>query len=179
MRGGARPVTNTPLQALVRLNQKLQSNFDRIPPGVTYPLIKPKSIDDVPILALHLTRPAIEIPDRQKLGMPCHTEAAKGAYVIRDYQPGKPQDGTFFVQGTSAMANLVKILPDLEQYNLKLVYVSSDELFERQPKAYQDRILTPFDKKNSTVITTRAKMLMNNWLFYKSNQAYALCSYWD
>lgn len=40
--------------ALVRLNQKLQSNYDRIPPGVTSPLIKAKSIDDVPILALTL-----------------------------------------------------------------------------------------------------------------------------
>lgn len=39
-------------RSLVRLNQKLQSNFDRIPPGVTPPLIKPRSIDDVPILAL-------------------------------------------------------------------------------------------------------------------------------
>src|SRR3974377_2118393 len=37
---------------LVKLNQKLQSNFDRIPHGVSAPLIKPKSIDDVPILAL-------------------------------------------------------------------------------------------------------------------------------
>jgi multidrug efflux pump subunit AcrB len=39
-------------QSLVKLNQKLQSNFDRIPRGVTFPLIKPRSIDDVPILAL-------------------------------------------------------------------------------------------------------------------------------
>jgi len=39
-------------KSLVKLNQKLQSNFDRIPPGVSHPLIKPKSIDDVPILAL-------------------------------------------------------------------------------------------------------------------------------
>jgi multidrug efflux pump subunit AcrB len=39
-------------RSLVKLNQKLQSNFDRIPHGVTFPLIKPKSIDDVPILAL-------------------------------------------------------------------------------------------------------------------------------
>src|SRR5512140_557760 len=39
-------------KGLVRLNQKLQSNFDRIPRGVSFPLIKPKSIDDVPILAL-------------------------------------------------------------------------------------------------------------------------------
>jgi multidrug efflux pump subunit AcrB len=40
--------------ALVRLNQKLQANFDRIPLGVSPPLIKPRTIDDVPILALTL-----------------------------------------------------------------------------------------------------------------------------
>ena len=39
-------------RSLVKLNQKLQSNFDRIPRGVSTPLIKPRSIDDVPILAL-------------------------------------------------------------------------------------------------------------------------------
>jgi multidrug efflux pump subunit AcrB len=39
-------------RSLVNLNQKLQANFDRIPKGVSQPLIKPKSIDDVPILAL-------------------------------------------------------------------------------------------------------------------------------
>jgi len=38
--------------AIVRLNQKLATNFDRIPPGVSQPLVKPHSIDDVPILAL-------------------------------------------------------------------------------------------------------------------------------
>ena len=38
--------------ALVRLNQKLQANFDRIPLGVTQPLVKPRTIDDVPVLAL-------------------------------------------------------------------------------------------------------------------------------
>ena len=40
--------------ALVRLNQKLQANFDRIPLGVSPPLVKPRTIDDVPILALTL-----------------------------------------------------------------------------------------------------------------------------
>ncbi len=39
-------------QSLVRLNQKLQANFDRLPLGVTPPLVKPRTIDDVPILAL-------------------------------------------------------------------------------------------------------------------------------
>ena len=45
-------VGETPERALIRLNQKLQSNFDRIPHGVSNPLIKERSIDDVPILAL-------------------------------------------------------------------------------------------------------------------------------
>jgi multidrug efflux pump subunit AcrB len=58
-------------KSLVMLNQKLQANYDRIPAGVTPPLIKPRSIDDVPILALtlhsrsydHLTlrRAAVEV----------------------------------------------------------------------------------------------------------------------
>jgi multidrug efflux pump subunit AcrB len=38
--------------ALVRLNQKLAANADRIPPGVIGPIVKPRSIDDVPILAI-------------------------------------------------------------------------------------------------------------------------------
>ena len=62
--------------ALVRLNQKLQANFDRIPSGVTPPLVKPRTIDDVPILALtfhsathdHLTlrRLAAQVDDAVK-----------------------------------------------------------------------------------------------------------------
>src|SRR5262245_10542873 len=43
--------------ALVRLNQKLAAHADRIPPGVVGPLIKPRSIDDVPILAVTLWSP--------------------------------------------------------------------------------------------------------------------------
>jgi len=39
-------------RSLVKLNQKLQGNYDRIPHGVSFPLVKPKSIDDVPILCL-------------------------------------------------------------------------------------------------------------------------------
>jgi multidrug efflux pump subunit AcrB len=40
--------------AIVRLNQKMFANFDLIPPGASAPLVKPRSIDDVPILALTL-----------------------------------------------------------------------------------------------------------------------------
>ena len=40
--------------AVVATYNKLYSNFDRIPPGVSQPLIKVRSIDNVPILALTL-----------------------------------------------------------------------------------------------------------------------------
>ena len=43
--------------SLVKLNQKLQSNFDKIPHGVSTPLIKARTIDDVPILALTIHSP--------------------------------------------------------------------------------------------------------------------------
>ena len=40
--------------AIVKTYNKLYSNFDRIPAGVSHPLIKVRSIDDVPIMALTL-----------------------------------------------------------------------------------------------------------------------------
>lgn len=41
--------------AIVRLNQKLFANMDLIPSGASQPLVKPRSIDDVPILAITLS----------------------------------------------------------------------------------------------------------------------------
>jgi multidrug efflux pump subunit AcrB len=46
--------------ALVRLHDKLRANFDRMPPGVTEPLVKPRSIDDVPVLSLTLWSDRLE-----------------------------------------------------------------------------------------------------------------------
>ncbi len=39
-------------EAIVRLQSKLMANMDRIPCSVSPPLVKPRYIDDVPILAL-------------------------------------------------------------------------------------------------------------------------------
>jgi multidrug efflux pump subunit AcrB len=46
--------------SIVRLNQKLATNFDRIPHGVSPPLVKPHIIDDVPILALTFHGPGYD-----------------------------------------------------------------------------------------------------------------------
>lgn len=134
-----------------------------------------------PIVALHLTRPPIEIPDREALGMPSHFEAARGAYVVRAYRPGQPRGGTLIVQGTSAMASVVQVLPELDQrgLNVKIVCATSPELFAMQSEAYRESVLTEADRADSTVITTQARRLMHDWLFNKVAEEYALSADWD
>jgi len=41
-------------ESLVKVYDKLASNMDKIPPGVQQPLIKPKGVDDVPVVTLSL-----------------------------------------------------------------------------------------------------------------------------
>ncbi len=134
-----------------------------------------------PVVALHLTRPAIEIPNRKGLGMPSHFAAARGAYVVRNYRPDHPRGGTLIVQGTSAMASLVKILPELDDraLNVKVVCATSPELFALQPEAYRQEVLSPEDRIDSTVVTTQARWLMHDWLFNESAERYALSADWD
>ena len=133
-----------------------------------------------PIIALHLTRPAIPIPDRAALGMPSHFEAARGAYVVRDYGAG-PKAGCVIVQGTSAMESIVEILPKLNAQgpNVKIVAAISPELFAMQPAAYRESVLSEGDKANSMCITTQARLLMHHWLFNKIAEEYTLSSDWD
>ncbi|MBN2049648.1 MAG: transketolase [Spirochaetales bacterium] len=135
----------------------------------------------VPIVVLHLTRPPVEVPDRDALKMPSHFEAARGAYVVRDYRPGFPEQGTFYVQGTSAMANLVKILPDLADsgLNVKLVCVTSAELFALQDEAYRKKVVTHADRLNSTIITTQAGSSMPEFTFNHLSSEYAVSADWD
>jgi multidrug efflux pump subunit AcrB len=58
--------------SIVRLNQKMFANFDLIPPGATQPLIKPRSIDDVPILALTLTSSRYDDTQLRRLAAQMH-----------------------------------------------------------------------------------------------------------
>ena len=135
------------------------------------PMIGAAMATDKPIIALHLTRPPIEIPDREKLGMASFFEAAKGAYIIRDYKPGTPKMGTIFVQGTSTTSNIVKILPRLDEagLNVKLVAAVSYELFKLQPESYQKELISDGDWLDSTVITNASRKNMHDWLNNKTD----------
>jgi transketolase len=134
-----------------------------------------------PIIALHLTRPGIEIPDREALGLASFKEAAKGAYVLRDYQDGLPQQGVILVQGTMSTYNLIKALPaiDAAGVNVKIVAVPSPQLFNLQPEEYQNSVLSLGDMMNSTYVTNRARRTMVDWNFNPLADRYAMTSDWD
>ncbi len=137
--------------------------------------------ENVPIVALHLTRPPIEIPDRTALGMPSHFEAARGAYVVRQFRDGKPRAGTVFVQGTTTTANLVQLLPELDRagLNVKVVAAISPQLFDRQDEAYREAVITTADRWDSMVISNRALRVTRDWVTHPLVAEYSMCSDWD
>ncbi len=49
--------------SIVKVHDRIQRNMDKIPPGVPPPLVKPKSIDDVPVVNLTLWSPDPNIDD--------------------------------------------------------------------------------------------------------------------
>ena len=55
--------------SLVKLNDKIQSNLDRIPPGVSQPMIRPKGVDDVPVVTLTLWSHQVEEAVLRSLGL--------------------------------------------------------------------------------------------------------------
>jgi transketolase len=133
---------------------------------------------DIPIISLFVTRPAYPIPDRKKLGIPSHFAAAKGAYILRDFEKGKVRGGTLYVQGTSAVHSILSLLPVLKekQLNVKIVCVTSTELFALQDSAYRETIISPADRVDSTFITTQAKRTMTDWVFNSLSEQYSLSS---
>ncbi len=134
-----------------------------------------------PIIALHLTRPAVEIPDRKALGMPSHFEASRGAYLIRDYRKDSPRQGAVFVRGTLPTANLVAVLPELDRLglNLKIVAAISPQLFALQESPYQAATVSAADRLDAMVITNGALRLMGDWAGGPVVEEYSLSPDWD
>ena len=138
---------------------------------------------DVPIVALHLTRPAVEIPDRAALGMPSHFEAARGAYVMRDFDAGSPRGGHGLRPGhdhdrergqdpaaSSTSAGL----------NVKIVAAISPQLFALQDEAYRESVALarPTAGTRWPSPTARCK-LMRDWIGGPIAREYSLSSDWD
>ena len=134
-----------------------------------------------PIVALHLTRPPVELPDRDALGIPSHFEAARGAYVMRDFRPDLERHGTVFIRGSVTTANLVSVLPELERsgLNVKVVAAISPQLFALQGQAYREATISDADRWDAMAITNGALRLMRDWIDGPIAREYSLSTDWD
>ena len=88
----------------------------------------------VGLITIEVARPDFPVADRSEFADPDPLAAAKGLYLIRDWDAGSEPQGTVFVQGSNSTVNLMRVLPQLEAegVNVRVVAVVSEELFERQ-----------------------------------------------
>ncbi len=114
---------------------------------------------EIGIIVIHVARPDFPVADRSTFADPDLRSAAKGIYLIRDYEAEHPRHGTVWVQGSSSTVNLVSVLPRLEKagINVRVAAVISTDLFERQPLEYRSRIVPPAARFDSMVVSTMTK----------------------
>jgi len=110
----------------------------------------------VGVIVLEVARPDFPVADRNTFADKDLKAAAKGMYVIRDFDPGKPKHGYVISQGSSSTVNLVDILPRLaeEGLNVKVIAAISEELFHRQPEDYRNSVLPPEARFDLMVVST-------------------------
>jgi len=135
----------------------------------------------VGIIVLEVARPDFPVADRNTFADKDIKAAAKGFYVIRDFEPGKPKHGFVLTQGSSSTVNLVSVLPRLEQegVNVKVIAAISDELFQRQPEAYRNSVLPNGATSDLMVVTTGTRRVWPIGSPGPLTDEYSLTSDWD
>ena len=109
--------------SLVKVNDKLDSNMDRIPPGVLPPLVKAKGIDDVPVVNLTLWSER----DYNEDGVPDvdDSQLRRLAQSLLQHIKEIPDTGNSFVVGGRAEQVIVEVYPErLAGYGLSLGQVA-------------------------------------------------------
>lgn len=135
----------------------------------------------VGIIVLEVARPDFPVADRNTFADRDLKAAARGFYVIRDFDPDKPRQGYILTQGSSSTVNLVSVLPRLEEegINVKVIAAISDELFQRQPEAYRDSVLPSAARYDLMVVTTGTRRVWPVPNPGPLTDEYSLTSDWD
>ncbi len=110
----------------------------------------------VGVIVIEVARPDFAVSDRSTFADTDLRAAAKGFYLIRDFEPDKPRHGYVVAQGSSSTFNLVQTLPGLaaQGINVKVVAAISEELFDRQPASYRESVLPAAAKYDMMVVST-------------------------
>jgi len=109
--------------SLVKVNDKLDSNMDKIPPGVSPPLVKAKGIDDVPVVNITLWS-----QDLDKNGIPDVDDGQLRMLAHDVLQSIKeiPDTGNGFVVGGRAEQVTIEVSPErLSGYGISLDQVAN------------------------------------------------------
>ena len=136
---------------------------------------------DVPIVAIHLTRPPVEIPDRKNLKIASHLDAGKGAYVIKNYSPKYKKQGVVIVRGTSSTDSIIKLLKKIRNKgpNVKIIAAISWELFKRQTQEYRESVISSKEWHDAMIITNSSIKLMTNWISNPTVKKYSVSPDFD
>ena len=135
----------------------------------------------VGVIVMEVARPDFAVADRSKFADTDMNAAAKGFYVIRDYDESKPKHGVVLSQGSSSTVNLVDSLDGLEEagVNVKVVAAISEELFDRQSDEYKQSVLSDAEKFNMMVVTTGTRRVWPVTGVGPLTDEYSLTSDWD
>jgi transketolase len=135
----------------------------------------------VGIIILEVARPDFPVADRNTFADTDLKAAAKGLYLIRDFDPAKPRHGYVIVQGSSSTVNLVNVLPRLAEagVNVKVIAAVSEELFDRQPEAYRRSVLPPEARYDLMVVSTGTRRVWPVRDLGPLTDEYSLTSDWD
>ena len=134
-------------------------DYNDVAPGYFAAMQQALEIKELGIIVIHVARPDFVVADRSTFADTDLKAAAKGLYLIRDYDDTAPPMGTVFVQGSSSSSNLVAVIPRLEEagVNVRIVAVISTELFGWQPEEYQRSILPDTARYDCMVVSTMTK----------------------
>ena len=135
----------------------------------------------VGIISIEVARPDNPVADRSNFADKDIKAAAKGFYVIRDFEAGKPRHGYVICQGASSTVNTVKLLPRINEagLNVKIISAVSEELFDRQSEAYRNSVLPPAARFDAMVVSTGTRRMMPWRELGPMADAYSLTSDWD
>ncbi len=136
---------------------------------------------EIPLIAIHLTRPPIMVPDREILGIAPYKDASKGAYIIKAYDQNRSKEGLVIVRGTSPTNSIIQILPFLKEKgpNVKIIAAISWELFKRQSKTYRDSIVQDYEWNDAMIITNGSIKLMHQWMANHLVKRYSMAPDFD
>jgi multidrug efflux pump subunit AcrB len=110
--------------SIVKVHDKLQTNLDKIPPGVSMPLVQPKSVDDVPVVTVTLWATEMDDSELRQLA----NEVLQRLEEVENTGPG-------FVVGGRRQQIRIEVQPE----RLSGFGVSLDHLAETVRQANRER----------------------------------------